>query len=64
MECCQICHCPSKNELCRDCVKLSETSRLVVQALVIQYNPVFRAKIASALLADRDRIIAAILRWS
>lgn len=64
MECCQICHVrvtPGES-VCIECAQLSELSRHVVKDLVQTLNPVWRGKLVSVLLADRDHVLAALLR--
>lgn len=62
---CQVCLCSvgsSGDYVCKDCDQLSEISRQIVRSLNQTYNHIWRAKLASVVLADRDRFIAALLR--
>lgn len=47
---------------CKDCRAMSDMAKYIVAAIVNEYNPVFRAKLASVILSNRDMFIAALLR--
>lgn len=47
---------------CTDCRAMSDLAKYVVTAIVNEYNPVFRAKLASVILINRDMVVSALLR--